>query len=140
MHTKFRIVPVKLTVPVWTLNEGGYSRLFTRDRKSNSLLKTPALPEGVYNLHCLRSSARVAISINGWRTPGNISVWDLDRGGVDEVFVAGLSGLDPDRLIRPESLTFNARDGVEVQGLLYIPDESSRMGDRLPPVVFIVHG
>jgi dipeptidyl aminopeptidase/acylaminoacyl peptidase len=125
---------------VWTMNDGGYSRLFARDRKLDALLKSPALAEGVYDLHCSRNSARLAISINGWRTPGNISVWDLNGGGVDDVIVAGLSGLEPDRLIRPESLTFTARDGVQVQGLLYLPDDSSRRDDRLPPVVFIVHG
>jgi dipeptidyl aminopeptidase/acylaminoacyl peptidase len=125
---------------LWTLNEGGYSRLFARDRKSNALLKTPAFSEGVYRLHCTRNSAQVVVSINGWRTPGNVSTWDLEEGSIDEVFVAGLAGLNPDRLVRPESLTFAARDGVEVQGLLYLPDESSRVDGSLPPVVFIVHG
>ena len=59
---------------------------------------------------------------------------------LNDVIVAGLSGLEPDRLVHPESLTFTARDGVQVQGLLHLPDDSSRKDDRLPPVVFIVDG
>lgn len=34
----------------------------------------------------------------------------------------------------------SARDGVQLQGLLYLPDASSRRGAGPPPVVFIVHG
>ncbi len=124
----------------WTLNDGGYSRLFVRDRQKDEILNSPTLPEGVYELHCSNASSRMAISIDGWRTPGSISVWDLDDGKVHNAFSAGLAGLDPDRLIRPESLTFSARDGVEIQGLLYLPDASSRQSDRLPPVIFFVHG
>jgi len=32
-----------------------------------------------------------------------------------------------------------ASDGVELQGLLYMPDEASSSG-KTPPVVFMVHG
>jgi len=50
------------------------------------------------------------------------------------------AGLDPARLIRPESIRMTARDGVELQGLLYVPDDSSRTEDGPPPVIFLVHG
>ena len=51
-----------------------------------------------------------------------------------------MAGLDAERLVRPEDVRITARDGVELQGLLYLPDDSSRTDDRLPPVVFFVHG
>jgi len=56
------------------------------------------------------------------------------------VLASNYAGLDPDRLVRPESIRITARDGVELQGLLYLPDETSRTGDDLPPVIFQVHG
>ena len=124
----------------WTLNDGGYSRLFVRDRNGDSALETPALPEGVYTLDCQGMPARLAITVDGWKTPGSVFVWSLSDGEVYEAFKANLGGLDQDRLIRPESVTLSARDGVELQGLLYLPDENSRVGDGPPPVVFIVHG
>ncbi len=128
---------------VWTVNEGGYSRLHARDRDRDEALAVPGLPEGVYGLDCGEGSARLAVTVNGWQTPGAVVVWDLDDGGVHRPFRSDLAGLDPDRLVRPQSVTMPARDGVELQGLLYLPDASSRAGadpSAPPPVVFLVHG
>jgi dipeptidyl aminopeptidase/acylaminoacyl peptidase len=124
----------------WTVNDGGYSRLFVEDRSASRMLDTPDLPEGVYALNCRGSPARLAITVNGWRTPASVYVWDLASDELHETFVAGLAGLDRDRLVRPESLVIPARDGVRLQGLLYLPDAGSRRDDRPPPVVFFVHG
>jgi len=124
----------------WTVNDRGYSRLFVKDRRSNRVLAVPKLPEGVYELDCRRTSTRLAITIHGWKTPGSVVVWDLANGEARETFTAGLAGLDPNRLIRPESLTMRARDGVELHGLLYLPDPASRKGNDAPAVVFLVHG
>ncbi|MEL6705710.1 MAG: S9 family peptidase [Bacteroidota bacterium] len=142
---------------VWSVNDGGYSRLQARDLSaegSNSeenaaMLDVPDLPDGVYRLQCTTGSDRLAITVNGWRTPGSVVVWDLGSGAVHQPFTASLGGLDPDRLVRPQSVTLPARDGVTVQGLLYLPDDASRAAahtngtvtnDGLPPVVFFVHG
>ena len=125
---------------VWTVNDGGYSRLFVRDRRGDTPLETPDLPEGVYGLDCKTNEPRLAILVNGWRTPGSVVVWDLADDPVHDVFGAGLAGLNADRLVRPESLSFPASDGVELQGLLYLPDTTSRQHDEPPPVVFLIHG
>lgn len=124
----------------WTLNEGGYSKLFAKDLSSNVMLDLPALPEGVYGLQCTNRSSRLLVNVNGWRTPGSVFVVDLADLSRFDVFVANLAGLDPDRLIRPESITMPARDGVQLQGLLYLPDASSRKEAGPPPVIFSVHG
>ncbi|MEM8557575.1 MAG: S9 family peptidase [Bacteroidota bacterium] len=131
---------------VWSVNDGGYSRLHARNlsAESNTMLGVPDLPEGVYGLHCTTGSNRLAITVNGWRTPGSVVVWDLASGAVHQPFTASLGGLDPERLVRPQSVTLPARDGVTVQGLLYLPDDASREAagtdDGPPPVVFFVHG
>ncbi|MEO1074603.1 MAG: prolyl oligopeptidase family serine peptidase [Bacteroidota bacterium] len=132
---------------VWSVNDGGYSRIHARNLRAEgdaATLDVPDLPEGVYGLHCTTGSDRLAITVNGWQTPGSVVVWDLDSGAVHQPFTASLGGLDPERLVRPQSITLPARDGVTVQGLLYLPDAASREAagtdDGPPPVVFFVHG
>ena len=125
---------------VWTVNEGGYSRLHAKDLASGEMLETPALAEGVYGVSCTHQSSRILINVNGWRTPGGFQLWDMATGAVFDTFTASMAGLDADRLVRPEDVRITARDGVELQGLLYLPDDSSRPSDGLPPVVFFVHG
>lgn len=125
---------------VWTVNEGGYSRLHAKDLASGEMLETPALAEGVYGVSCTDQSSRIMINVNGWRTPGGFQLWDMATGAVFDTFTASMAGLDADRLVRPEDVRITARDGVELQGLLYLPDDSSRPSDGLPPVVFFVHG
>jgi dipeptidyl aminopeptidase/acylaminoacyl peptidase len=124
----------------WTVNDGGYSRLFVRDRSRDRMLDAPELAQGVFSLDCQGDPARLAITVNGWRTPSSVFVWDLSSGELHNTFEAGLAGLDPNRLVRPESLTMPARDGVQLQGLLYLPDAGSRSSDGPTPVVFLVHG
>jgi dipeptidyl aminopeptidase/acylaminoacyl peptidase len=80
------------------------------------------------------------LRINGWRTPGEIRVWDMERDSISRTFEPTYAGLDPDRFVRPESLRIRARDRLQVQGLLYLPDEESQSGDGPPPVLFLVHG
>jgi dipeptidyl aminopeptidase/acylaminoacyl peptidase len=124
----------------WTENHDGFHTLRVQNRTNGESLALPDLSEGVYGLNCADRADRLAVSINGWRTPGDIFVIDLGSGRADRVFSSNLAGLDPDRLIRPESIRIEARDGVELQGLLYLPDAESRAGDGAPPVVFDVHG
>lgn len=123
----------------WTTNHDGFFRLHVRDLTSGEDLTPPDLPEGYYGLSCTDNSNRLAITVNGWRTPGDILVWDMATGSLDHTFQSTLAGLDPDRLVRPQSIRMTARDGVELQGLLYLPDAESA-GDGLPPLLVEVHG
>ncbi len=125
---------------VWTTNHDGFSRLHIRNRLSGKDISPPSLPEGVYQLSCSTNSTKLAIQINGWATPGDIYVWNIETGTQNIAFHSNFAGLSPQRLIRPEVIRLPAQDGVELQGLLYLPDETSRKSDALPPVVFYVHG
>jgi len=124
----------------YTVNVDGFETLKVLNRSTGEALSVPELPEGTFNLSCGSETNRLAIGINGWRTPGDIYLWDLEGSDAKRVFASNYAGLDPDRLVRPESIRITARDGVELQGLLYLPDETSRTGDDLPPVIFQVHG
>jgi dipeptidyl aminopeptidase/acylaminoacyl peptidase len=125
---------------LWTTNEDGFHRLHGRDLETDKPLAAPALPEGMYAVSCPLGSGAAAIAVDGWATPGDLVVWDLASGRTATVWASNLAGLDPARLVRPESIRMKARDGVELQGLLYLPRADARRGDGPPPVVFDVHG
>ncbi|MEL6856781.1 MAG: prolyl oligopeptidase family serine peptidase [Pseudomonadota bacterium] len=124
----------------FTENVDGFHTLHVRDLVTGEAVDAPRLPEGVYGVSCAPGSDRMAIGINGWSTPGDVRVWDMARNTTSRTFESTLAGLDADRFVRPESVTIPARDGVDLQGLLYLPDDGSRTGAGAPPVLFIVHG
>lgn len=124
----------------WTENRDGFHSLTIRDLESGETIATPELPEGVYGLSCADDADRISVVVKGWRTPGDVYTVDLPDGKAVRAFASNMAGLDPARLIRPESIRMKARDGVELQGLLYVPDSESREGDDPAPVVFDVHG
>lgn len=119
----------------WSLNDGGYSRLRVKNLKNNKMLSAPKLPQGVYSLSCGKDT--LAVTVSGSKTPTSVYSWDLSSNQLQRTFVASLAGLDSETLIEPESIRIKARDGVLLQGLLYLPKQSSK---AKPPVVFNVHG
>lgn len=125
---------------LWTSNHNGFDQLHAIKRSNGRRLTPPEIAEGKYSLSCSTQSERVIVNINGWQTPGDIVSWNLKNGRAETLFESSYAGLDKDRLIRPQSITIPARDGVQLQGLLYMPDEKSVAQNKLPPIVFEVHG
>jgi dipeptidyl aminopeptidase/acylaminoacyl peptidase len=124
----------------WTTNEDGFFKLHAEDLKTKKPIATPALPDGVLQLSCGKGSSKAAIHVDGWNTPGDILTWDIASNKVNIAFKGSLAGLDAKRLIKPVSLRIKAQDGIELQGLLYLPDASSVKPGTKPPVLFAVHG
>lgn len=124
---------------IWNENLGGYSQLRAITINDNAALKTPVLAEGVYNVDCNIGHNTVTIGINGWDTPGDIINWDIGTGKVTNPFSSQLVGLSKSQLVKPESISLKARDGITVHGLLYMPVTDSKQIKK-PPVLFRVHG
>ena len=123
---------------VWTETRNGFDVLGGRHLASGSPIAFPAIPEGVYSLSCSQQSSTLIVGVNGWQTPGDIHAMDLLGGAGKRLVDSNLAGIQLESLVRPESITMVARDGVELQGLLYLPlggDQTSP-----PPVIFEVHG
>ncbi len=124
----------------YTENRDGFDTLEIRNFADGSSRSVPALPEGNYALDCEGTDdPKLMVRVNGWQTPGEIWMIDLADGSAQKVFSANLAGLDPMRLVRPRVMRMPARDGVELQGLLYLP-RGAGTGDDAPPVLFDVHG
>lgn len=122
----------------WTTNEDGYSKIHALDRRDGRRIAPPALPAGVYGLGFAHDAAALNIRVTGPATPGDVYVWNVADGSVTNPVQSSLAGLDPDSFAVPESLRYPARDGLELQGLLYLPDAAT--ADALPPVLVKVHG
>ncbi|MEM8769050.1 MAG: S9 family peptidase, partial [Pseudomonadota bacterium] len=123
----------------WTINEGGYDRLrfmALAGPESGVALDGPTLPLGVYNLSGARDAASLAIRISGPRTPGEVWLWHPEDADAERVINATLAGIDPTLLSAPEVVSFEARDGVSLHGLLYRPADS----DARAPLMLKVHG
>lgn len=119
----------------WTVNDGGYSRLKLRDLQTGRDLPAPELPLGVYALSGAAEAPILLAHVNGPRTPGELWVLDARSGAARRIVAGESAGLDLSTFVVPESLRFAARDGVQLQGLLYVPQSASP-----PPVVISVHG
>ncbi len=122
----------------WTVNVDGFARLAVRDLETGRVIPAPALPDGVYSLDIAAAAALLAIRTSGPATPGDVHTWNLDDNALNQVVDAPLGGLDPERFVAPVSVRYPARDGVELQGLLYLPPSGATDGP--PPVVVQVHG
>ncbi|MDX1405276.1 MAG: S9 family peptidase [Woeseiaceae bacterium] len=120
----------------WTVNEDGYSKLHVMDRKTDRELQTPQLPAGVYSLEFSSKATALNIRVNAPAIPGDVHVWDVALNEVNIAVPSSLAGLDPETFVVPESLHYPARDGVELQGFLYLPQNAR--GN--PPVLVKVHG
>ncbi|MEM6584252.1 MAG: alpha/beta fold hydrolase [Pseudomonadota bacterium] len=121
-------------------NDHGFDTLKGWHTVEKRPISLPELPEGKYSLDCEGSDdAKLMVSVNGWQTPGEIWMIDVESGAADKVFASNLAGLDPDKLVRPQVVRMKARDGVEVQGILYLP-QGAEKGENAPPVLFGVHG
>lgn len=120
----------------WTENAGGYSVLHARDLRSGEEVAAPGLPEGVYGIAFADDAPVLSLRVSGPRHAGDVLTWNLETGAVTHAAKADMAGIDPESLVAPASVFFEARDGVRLHGLLYLPRDAAAP----PPVVVDVHG
>jgi dipeptidyl aminopeptidase/acylaminoacyl peptidase len=76
--------------------------------------------------------------VSGPGLPGDIWTWNVASGAVQRATASSTAGLDMTAMVVPEHHSFPARDGLELHGLLYLP-EGVPAGEK-PPVLLSVHG
>jgi dipeptidyl aminopeptidase/acylaminoacyl peptidase len=126
----------------WSTNEGGWSILHVRDLETGREVPPPAgLPRGVLYTTWAPGAPVIGIQASGPRVPGDVWTWDLASGRLARATASAAAGLDLDAMVLPEAVSFPARDGVTLHGLLYLPrPESVDPAAGTPPVVLEVHG
>lgn len=123
---------------VWTVNDGGYSRVSVRDLATGAAVPLPDLPRGVASVAWADGASVAAFAVTGPEVPGDIWVWDPAAGSTVRATHSDAAGLDLSRMVSPTHHDFPARDGVTLHGLLYLPPGLAQ-GVR-PPVLLGVHG
>ncbi|GAK33031.1 dipeptidyl peptidase family member 6 [alpha proteobacterium Q-1] len=123
---------------IWTVNDGGTSKLYARDLAQNEMIESPALPAGVYGIDFADRASVLSVRVSAPDIPGAVYSWSLPDGAFAHAARAELAGIDPRTLVAPQSVYFKARDGVMLHGLLYLPAKSP--DGVKPPVVIDVHG
>lgn len=123
----------------WCVNEGGWSQLHVRDLETGREVPVPAgLPAGIVELTWAEAAPVAFVHVEGPRVPGDVWSWDLAAGTLGRATHSTAAGLDLSAMAVPEAVSFPARDGVTLHGLLYLPSEPA--GEGKPPVLLAVHG
>jgi dipeptidyl aminopeptidase/acylaminoacyl peptidase len=124
----------------WVVNQGGYSALQARHLRSNSLVALPDLPAGVYEIEIADAAPIMQITISGPQIPSDVWTYNFVTGALVRATTSDAAGLDLRNMVMPQTVRFKARDGVTLQGLLYMPPEATVSASSKPPVIIALHG
>lgn len=120
----------------YTLNIEGFSQLQVKEIKSGTMLKAGGLPEGILRIDCGVGATQLLVESKSSDDPGSLYLWDFSDTA-EVLFEAGLAGVPKNSIVKPKSIRIEARDGVMLQGLLYLPQSKQ---ETPPPALFRVHG
>ncbi|MFN0206709.1 MAG: prolyl oligopeptidase family serine peptidase [Planctomycetota bacterium] len=129
------------TYLAWITNEGGYSFIHIRDLTKNADVPVRKLPRGLHTILWAKRAPVLAITTNGPLVPGDIWIFDARTGETTRATRSASAGLDLMQCVAPQPLSFKARDGETVYGLLYLPKHPAGADiTKKPPVLVGVHG
>ncbi|MBX3724986.1 MAG: S9 family peptidase [Xanthomonadales bacterium] len=125
----------------YVANEDGISRLHVLALPGETPVDLPALPVGVVALGGFSPDGnRLAVTVNGARSPSDVYVVDLADGGISRWTRSEVGGLNADAFVAPTLVrypTFDEIDGAArtIPAFYYRPP-----GDGPFPVVVNIHG
>jgi dipeptidyl aminopeptidase/acylaminoacyl peptidase len=126
---------------VFSVNEGGLSKLFVRSAQNNAELGAPPLPPGVISgLTFSPDGRQFAFTLNSATSPGDVWSYDLVIKRLTRWTESEVGGLDTDEFVSPELVTFPTFDEVDgkarrIPAFVYKPK-----GKGPHPVVVSIHG
>jgi len=122
---------------VWIVNDNGYDQLNVMDLASKTKRKV-SIHKGVYSLSCSSKNETMSVLVSSYDSPGTIYLVNLKSLKPTTLKIPDMAGINAHEMIQPKIINFKARDGVTLQGLLYIPESITK--GLLPPLVVDVHG
>jgi dipeptidyl aminopeptidase/acylaminoacyl peptidase len=123
---------------VYEVNEAGSDRMRILDVASGKVTKVDALPAGQIGGIEIAPWGEIGFSFNSAKSAAD--VWSLDPKTmqITRWTQSETGGLDPSVNVEPRIVTTKSFDGLEVSGLLYLPDPAKFPGKR--PLIVDIHG
>ena len=123
---------------VYEVNEAGSDRMRILDVASGTVTKVDALPAGQIGGIEIAPWGEIGFSFNSAKSAAD--VWSLDPKTmqITRWTQSETGGLDPSVNVEPRIVTTKSFDGLEVSGLLYLPDPAKFPGKR--PLIVDIHG
>lgn len=133
----FDISPDGRTI-AYVVNEAGTDRLRLLDVRTGTVRKVEALPAGLIGGVEFAPWGEIGFSLSSAKSASD--VWSLDPATMllTRWTQSETGGLDVSVNVEPEILTARSFDGLEVSGILYLPDPAKFPGER--PMIVSVHG
>lgn len=126
------------TTIVYVVNEAGSDRMRIMNVASGKVTKVDALPAGLIGGVEIAPWGEIGFSFSSAKSAAD--VWSLDPVTMQLTrwTQSETGGLDPSVNVEPRILATKSFDGLEVSGLLYLPDPARFPGKR--PLIVDVHG
>lgn len=123
---------------VYEVNEAGSDRMRILDVASGTVTKVDALPAGQIGGIEIAPWGEIGFSFNSAKSAAD--VWSLDPKTmqITRWTQSETGGLDPSVNVEPRIVTTKSFEGLEVSGLLYLPDPAKFPGKR--PLIVDIHG
>ena len=122
----------------YVVNEAGSDRMRIMDVASGKVTKVDALPAGQIGGVEFAPWGEIGFSFSSAKSAAD--VWSLDPKTMQLTrwTASETGGLDASANVEPRIVTTKSFDGLEVSGLLYLPDPAKFPGKR--PLIVSVHG
>ncbi len=122
----------------YVVNQAGSDRLRIMDVASGKVTAVDALPAGLIGGLEIAASGEIGFSFSSAKSAAD--VWSLDPATMQLTrwTSSETGGLDANVNVEPRIVTTKSFDGLEVSGLLYLPDPQKFPGKR--PLIVSVHG
>lgn len=122
----------------YAVNEAGSDRLRILDVASGKVRKADSLPAGLISGLEIAPWGEIGFSLSSAKSASD--VWSLDPKTLKSTrwTQSETGGLDAGVNVEPRIVTTKSFDGLEVSGLLYLPDPAKFPGKR--PLLVSVHG
>ncbi|MFM7378492.1 MAG: prolyl oligopeptidase family serine peptidase [Erythrobacter sp.] len=123
---------------VYEVNEAGSDRMRLLDVATGKVTRVDALPAGQIGGLRFAPWGEIGFSFSSAKSASD--VWSLDPATMQLTrwTQSETGGLDPSVNVEPRIVTTKSFDGLEVSGLLYLPDPAKFPGKR--PLIVDVHG
>ena len=131
----FRLSPNK-SVLLYSINEGGLSKLRALRVADFEEILLPKLPEGILmSFRFSPDSQSVALSINTSGSPTDIYHLDLETRQLVRWTQSEIAGLDRSQFVEPNLIKYRSFDDLDIPAFVYSPP-----GRGPHPVLISIHG